>query len=77
VVQVEVRMFMVSENFTSFATWILPAKRRRVVDCVKILFEVTKESADWCPALKAVLGGVSVLIKHYEVFGRVDSYARN
>jgi len=45
----------------------LPAKRQRVVDGAKILLDVAKESSDWFPPLKAALGGVSALIKHYEV----------
>lgn len=46
---------------------ILPAKKQRAVDCVTILLDIAKESADWFPLLKAVLGGVNALIKHYEV----------
>ena len=49
-------------NFLNF-----PAKRQRVADGVKILLDVTKESADWFPPLKSALGGVNALIKHYEV----------
>ena len=45
----------------------LPAKKQKVVDCVKILLDIAKESADWFPPLKAALGGVSALVKHYEV----------
>ena len=45
----------------------LPAKRQRVVDAAKILLDVAKESSDWFPPLKSALGGVSALIKHYEV----------
>ena len=45
----------------------LPAKRQRVVDGVKILLDIAKESSDWFPPLKSALGGVSALIKHYEV----------
>ena len=37
------------------------------MDCVKILLDVAKESSDWFPPLKSALGGVSALIKHYEV----------
>ena len=44
-----------------------PAKKQRVVDCVKILLDIAKESADWSPPLKAALGGVNALIKHYKV----------
>jgi len=43
------------------------AKRNRTTDCVKVLLDVAKESSDWFPPLKSVLGGVSALIKHYEV----------
>ena len=37
------------------------------MDSVKILLDVAKESADWFPPLKSALGGVSALIRHYEV----------
>jgi hypothetical protein len=36
-------------------------------DCTKILLDIAEESADWFAPLKAVLGGVNALIKHYEV----------
>jgi len=45
----------------------LPAKGQRVVDGVKILLDVAKESSDWFPPLKSALGGISALVKHYEV----------
>lgn len=35
---------------------------------MKILLDIAKESSDWFPPLKAALGGVNALIKHYEVF---------
>ena len=35
---------------------------------MKILLDISKESSDWLPPLKAVLNGVSALVKHYEVF---------
>ncbi|KAF9784529.1 hypothetical protein BJ322DRAFT_851232 [Thelephora terrestris] len=44
------------------------SKRQRTVDCAKTLLDIAKESADWFPPLKAALGGVSALIKHYEQF---------
>jgi hypothetical protein len=44
-----------------------PAKRQRVVDGMKILLDIAKESSDWFPPLKSALGGVNALIKHYEV----------
>ena len=40
---------------------------RRGVNGVKILLEIAKESSDWFPPLKSALGGVSALIKQYEV----------
>ena len=46
----------------------LSAKRQRITDCVKILLDISKESSDWLPPLKSALGGVTALIKHYEVF---------
>ena len=48
-------------------TWWFLAKRQRFGDGVKILLDIAKESADWLPPLKAALGGVNALIKHYEV----------
>ena len=50
-------------------TWWLLAKKQRVVDSMKILLDVAKESADWFPPLKSALGGVNALVKHYEVLG--------
>ena len=43
-----------------------PAKKR-VTEGAKMLLDIAKESADWFPPLKAALGGVNALIKHYEV----------
>ena len=43
------------------------AKKQRVAEGIKILLDIAKESADWFPPLKSALGGVSALIKHYEV----------
>ena len=40
---------------------------QRGVNGVKILLDIAKESSDWFPPLKSALGGVSALIKHYEV----------
>ena len=40
---------------------------KRVADSAKITLDVAKESADWFPPLKAALGGVSALVRHYEV----------
>lgn len=50
-----------------FTVWIPLAKKQRVVDCVKVLLDIAKESADWFPPLKSALGGVNALIMHYEV----------
>ena len=36
-------------------------------DCAKVLLDIGKESSDWFPPLKSALGGVSVVIRHYEV----------
>jgi hypothetical protein len=46
----------------------LLVNRHRVADGAKILLDIAKESSDWFPPLKSVLGGVSALIKHYEVW---------
>ena len=53
------------------------AKRQRVADGAKILLDIAKESSDWFPPLKSALGGVSALIKHYEVFVQMVAAARN
>ena len=45
----------------------LPAKKQRVADDAKVLLDVAEESANWFPPLKSALGGVSALIKHFEV----------
>jgi len=46
---------------------LFAVKKNRTADCVKVLLDVAKESSDWFPPLKAALGGVNTLIKHYEV----------
>ena len=48
-------------------TWTVPAKKQRVADGAKILLDIAKDSSDWFPPLKSALGGVSALVKHYEV----------
>jgi len=55
----------------------LSAKRQRVVDAAKILLDVAKESADWFPPLKSALGGMTALIKHYEVSVELVDVVRN
>ena len=45
----------------------LPAKRHRAGDALMILLDVAEESSDWFPPLKSALGGLSALIRHYEV----------
>ena len=47
------------------------------MDGVKIFLDVAKESADWFPPLKAALGGVSALIRHYEVLVRSAAVTPN
>ena len=37
------------------------------MDDAKIFLDIAEESADWFPPLKSALGGVSALIKHFEV----------
>ena len=54
-----------------------PAKKQRVADGAKILLDVAKESSDWFPPLKSALGGVSALIKHYEVLVESVAVAHN
>ena len=58
-------------------TPVLPVKKQRVVDCAKILLDVAKESADWFPPLKSALGGVSALVKHYEVLAELMTIDRS
>jgi len=55
-------------EFSPLTAQKLPAKRQRAGNALKILLDVAKESSDWFPPLKAALGGVNALIKHYEVF---------
>jgi len=55
----------------------LTAKRQRVADLAKILLDVAKESSDWFPPLKSALGGVSALIKHYEVLVELIAIAHS
>jgi len=40
---------------------------QRGVNGVKILLDIAKESSDCFPPLKSALGGISAVIKHYEV----------
>ena len=53
----------------------LPAKGQRVADGAKILLDIAKESSDWFPPLKSALGGMSALIKHYEVLVQLVTVA--
>ena len=39
--------------------------------------DIAKESSDWFPPLKSALGGVTALIKHYEVPVDRMTFARN
>ena len=54
--------------FSPLTTRKLLAKRQRTGNALKILLDIAKESSDWFPPLKSALGGVSALIKYYEVF---------
>jgi len=47
--------------------WDPLAKKQRTTDGVKRFLDIAKESSDWFPPLKSALGGVSALVKHYEV----------
>jgi len=60
-------MWVCTTRFADSVPELSTAKRNRTADCVKILLDVAKESSDWFPPLKAALGGVNALIKHYEV----------
>ena len=53
-----------SQHFDDSAA---PLVTKRVADSAKITLDIAKESADWFPPLKAALGGVSALVRHYEV----------
>jgi hypothetical protein len=54
-----------------------PAKGKRVVDGVKILLDIAKESSSSFPPLGSALGGVGALIKHYEVWDEWIAVAQN
>ena len=43
------------------------AKGQRIIDATKMFLDIAKESADAFPPLKSCLGGITALIKHYEV----------
>ena len=47
--------------------WNLLAKKQRAADILKTLIDVTKEASDTFPPLMSVLGGVSAVIRNYEV----------
>jgi hypothetical protein len=66
-IQVDVGGPTTLRGISPLTAWRLPAKRQRIADGAKILLDIAKESSDWFPPLKSVLGGVSALIKHYEV----------
>ena len=67
-VTIDVSGFNILRGVSPLTTWDLPAKNlQRVAGGARILLDVAKESADWFPPLKSALGGVSALIKHYEV----------
>jgi hypothetical protein len=54
-----------------------PAKKQRVIDNAKMLLDIAKESADFCPGLKGALGGLTALVKHYEVSVESTASAHN
>ena len=56
-----------SHGVGPLTTWKSLAKKQRISNGTKILLDIMKESADWFPPLKSALGGVTALIKHYEV----------
>ena len=60
-----------------FNRFNLPAKRQRVADAAKILLDIAKESSDWFPPLKSALGGMSALVKHYEVLVKLVALVHN
>ena len=68
-IQVDVSSLNTFRMISSPTTRWLLAKKQRVVDTMKILLDVAKESTDWFGPLKSALGGVSALVKHYEVLG--------
>ena len=73
----DVSGFGISRAVSSLTARRLPAKRQRIADGMKILLDISKESSDWFPPLKSALGGVSALIKHYEVLSSADGRRHN
>ena len=63
-----------SQHFDDSAA---PLIVKRVGDAGKIALDVAKESADGFPPLKSALGGVSALVKHYEVLFERTTIAHN
>ena len=43
------------------------ATKEWFIDATKAMLDIANESADACPPLKSCLGGISALIKHYQV----------
>ena len=66
-IQVDVSGFRTFRAASSLTGRRLSAKRQRIADCAKILLDISKEPSDWFPPLKSALGGVTTLIKDYEV----------
>jgi len=40
---------------------------RGELNCIQVLLDIEKKSSNWPLPLKSALGGLNVLIKHYEV----------
>ena len=76
-IQVHVSSFNTFCTISPLTTRWLLAKKQRVTEGIKILLDIAKESADWFPPLKSALGGVSALVKHYEVLGEQTTAVRS
>ena len=68
---------MFAQGVHPLTALVLPAKKQRVVDCVKMLLDIAEKSADWFPPLKGALGGVNALIRHYEVLIEPTAVVQN
>ena len=72
-----VGILILTREITPLTVLIFLAKRRRIVNCGKILLDVTMECSGLFPPLKAALGAVSALVKHYEVLPESATVAHN
>jgi len=65
--RVQVRFLQIPAFQNPLTNRLPAAKKQRLIDVSQTLLDIAKESADAFPPLKSCLGGISALIKHYDV----------